>query len=105
MIEFYKNITMDEFINHKENIINIIDNEVNLIKMCVDKHSSIDFNTCMGNGYVSLQSEHYRNVNIYKLKDEWYLISDNRNGVGFDFKYYLCDQMDGLLEYIKDKFK
>ena len=36
------------------------------------------------------------NLFITKLDDEWYCVGDGRR-----FKYYLCDQIDGLEECIK----
>jgi hypothetical protein len=49
---------------------------------------------------------HFRKVWIFKLYDEWYLVKaldGVRRGANFAFKYYKCDQLDGLKNLIKDE--
>jgi hypothetical protein len=42
--------------------------------------------------------------NIYKRKDEWFIISVYNN-TNEELDFYKCDQVDGLIKFIKEYFK
>jgi|688.fasta_scaffold51706_2 hypothetical protein len=44
------------------------------------------------------------NFSICKIDDDWYLYSERRNYRGV-YTHYKCDQWEGLLELLKDKWK
>lgn len=49
-------------------------------------------------------SDHYSPIRLYidKIVDEWYVIEEYKMG-DTQPKFYLCDQFDGLIKFLKDK--
>ena len=50
-------------------------------------------------GEIELSKNGYELI-ITKLKDEWFIVMDDRSNL--DNLYFKCDQMDGLIKYLKN---
>ena len=110
--QYYTEISEEEFfrtcgdthytddINVQKNMTLVFsDDEINFLRVEIKGNFHLSNNIRYKSGrytYVSfIKDSDSERVYIYKLPDEWYMAE-------VDFKYYKCDQLEGLVKCIND---
>jgi hypothetical protein len=107
--DYYTQISEDEF-NSEEVIQCDIDSRyVSIIKSQIKKEFDLEWSRAgiIEINNVMVVTRKYDNWIIYQAKDEWFYVKkyaqDIMAGPYNDFyNYYKCDQIDGLIKYLKD---
>ncbi len=100
--EFYHEITHDGFWNNNVKVINCDASDMNILSKCLSdlylgKNILEKSDVITGIFYINKQG--YSSILIKKTEDEWYYV---RISGSTDY-YYKCDQIEGVLQLLKDK--
>lgn len=103
---YYQSITTEEFNEYSYRIIDFDETDKQALKE-LDKHNGYSFKPFLTMCFSFNLSYTKSNItgNIYKIKDEWFLIEVNLLDE-FNFSinkilHYKCDQIDGLIHFLK----
>jgi hypothetical protein len=103
----YNGENFSEYANYLiNNWVEFTENEIQQISQTLPDHELkyTDFEN-IPKGEIELSKNEYGMpsasvIIITKLKDEWFIIMDDRSNL--DAPYFKCDQMDGLIKYLKN---
>lgn len=99
---YYKEISEFEWLSY-EDILQFNTNEIKEIENLMNNklYGELVIPQYSSGLYILSGSEKYY---LYKIPDEWYLISSNiTKSNSYENTYYKCDQIEGILKFIKDK--
>ena len=93
--DYYTEITRDEWINFRDDKwIDFNQRDINRLTELSKKFEVIKSNN---KNYIKLYHKETW-LNILECEDEWFIVSCYNND-----NYYKCDQIDGVLYFLKDK--
>ena len=110
--QYYNVIEEEKFydlcgINQENNTLTFSDDEINILSKEVKDINLINNKKYISMyTYITMKSNIDNTIVIYKIPDEWYLVAyivhgEVANG-GRSYMYYKCDQIEGLIKFIKD---
>lgn len=97
--DFYESVNIsDIYENVSKNKIVIEDNVIKYIRSKFYNFTKIDED----GKQISIRLYHI-DLYIFQCPDEWFYIQKVWTRGGQDREFYKCDQLDGLIEFLKDK--
>lgn len=116
----FKEINVHDFRNIENERFGITPDEVTMDKIYSILKSKIDedidkYLILDDTGFYQFTILHENEDNLYitPKEDDWYLVelvesewfSDgNKEGIGYDSHFYICDQWEGLVKFLENKF-
>jgi hypothetical protein len=103
----YHKIDYNEFIDYKEKFIKIDKKTIEIINNKLNQYETIDSYVSYSNDVISFNSS-LKVIDIWKLEDEYYIVKIWVKGkllnINNIYSHYLCDDLEGVLQFIDSTF-
>lgn len=109
----YEKIERDIFLSfvgdgeEENNVIDFTKSEIKSISSCLKRYKlrysngySDDVVSILADKSLSINGLVNRDIDIYKIRDEWFFIVNQTGGWHGKTVYFKCDQLDGLIDAI-----